>query len=74
MPENNSQAKWIKSLGYFSVTVSEIAALTGAGVGLGYLAVKKWNAPEWVILITSMAGLMLAMFRLHRMTRRDMEE
>jgi F0F1-type ATP synthase assembly protein I len=70
----DSDATWLKSLGYFSIIIGDIAACTGIGVGLGYLAMSRWGAPWWVLMFSSMAGLVLAFYRLYRMTMRDAAE
>ena len=67
----SGDSNWARSLGYFGIILGDIAGCTGAGVGLGYLAWKKWDAPWWVLLLTSMSGLCLAFYRLYRMTMRD---
>lgn len=64
---------WMRSLGYFSLIVGDLVGFTGAGIGIGYYAWTRWNAPWWVLLLTSLAGLSLAMYRLYKMTQRDME-
>jgi hypothetical protein len=64
---------WMRSLGYFSAIMGDLAGFTGAGVALGYFAWKKWNAPWWVILVTTMAGLSISMYRLYKMTQRDID-
>lgn len=66
-----SDAAWLRSLGYFSIIIGDIAACTGIGIGIGYLAMHRWGAPWWVLMISSMAGLVLAFYRLYRMTMRD---
>lgn len=72
-PKDSDDSNWMRSLGYFSIILGDIAGYTGAGVGLGYLAWKKWNAPWWVLLLSSMAGLALAFYRLYRLTVRDVD-
>jgi F0F1-type ATP synthase assembly protein I len=71
--DQSDQARWMRSLGYFSIIVGDLVGFSAAGIGLGYWLVKKWNAPWWVLLLTSMTGLCLSMFRLYRMTQRDVE-
>ena len=61
----------MRSLGYFSVIVGELVGFTGTGVAVGYFAWAKWGAPWWVLLLTSLAGLTLSMYRLYRMTQRE---
>ena len=69
--ENQSQrqkAQWVKSLGLLSVILVDLVGYTGAGVAIGYLAWKKAGAPWWVLLLTSSAGLGLAMYQMYRMS------
>ena len=67
--QNEQKAAWVKNLGLFSAIVGDMIGCTGAGVGLGYFAMKKWNAPWWVLFITTTAGLVLAMVRLYRISQ-----
>jgi hypothetical protein len=69
--EKDDASSWMRSLGYFSIIVGDIAGYTGAGVGIGYLAWKKWGAPWWVLLLTSVTGLTLAFYRLYRLILKD---
>jgi RsiW-degrading membrane proteinase PrsW (M82 family) len=65
------RAQWLRSLGYLSIILGDIVGFTGVGVGIGYYTWKKWNAPWWVLLLTSMGGLTLSFYRLYKMTQRD---
>ena len=62
----------LKKLGLFAVIVSDLIGYTGAGVGLGYLAWSKWNAPFWVMIVTSMAGLSLAFYRIYQISQKEL--
>jgi hypothetical protein len=62
---------WVKGLGLFSVIVGDLLGFTGAGVGIGYWAWKKWGAPWWVLLLTTTAGLALAMWQMYRVSQRE---
>jgi hypothetical protein len=62
---------WVKGLGLFSVIVGDLLGFTGAGVGIGYWAWKKWGAPWWVLLLTTTAGLGLAMWQMYRVSQRE---
>ena len=64
---------WMRSLGYFSLIIGDLVGFTGAGIALGYFAWKKWNAPWWVILLSSVSGLTLSMYRLYKVTQKDFE-
>lgn len=63
----------IKRWGLFSVVLGDLVGFTGAGFGLGYLAWTYWSAPSWVLLVTSIVGLILAFFRLYQHSQRDLE-
>jgi hypothetical protein len=73
MEDKKPQPSWVRQFGLFSVIVADLAGYTGAGIALGYLAWKKLGAPWWVLPLTSLIGLTLAMVKLHRMSRKDME-
>jgi F0F1-type ATP synthase assembly protein I len=64
MSEKDSKRNWLKSYALFSLVVADLIAYTGIGVGIGYWAYKSWNAPWWVPLLTSLAGLISAFYRL----------
>jgi F0F1-type ATP synthase assembly protein I len=71
MSKTDENETWVKSLGIFAVILGDLIGCTGAGVGIGYWAWKKWSAPWWVLLLTTMAGLTLAMWRLYRITQNE---
>lgn len=62
--------EWVRTLGIFSVIVTDLVGYTGAGVALGYFAWKKWGAPWWVVLGASLAGLALAMYRVYQVSQK----
>ena len=66
--ESETRAPWVKDLGLLGVIVGDMIGYSGAGVGLGWLAYRKWGAPWWVLLLTSLAGLVLAFYRIYQMT------
>lgn len=70
-PQREDSSAWIRGLGLLSVIVADLLGFTGAGVGLGYLAWKKVDFPWWTLLITSFAGLALAMYRLYSLSQRE---
>lgn len=61
----------MRSFGYFSLILGDLIGFTGAGIGIGYLAWKKWGAPWWVLLLASLGGLAISMIRLYKTTQRD---
>ena len=65
--------EWMRTLGYFSLIVSELLGFTGVGLPIGYFAWKKWNAPAWLALLTTMGGLVLSMYRVYRLTQKDFD-
>lgn len=72
MADQDSRPTWVKNLGLFSVIVADLLGYTGAGIGLGYLAMSKLGWPWWVLLITTSAGLTLAMYRLYQMSKKNL--
>lgn len=62
--------EWVRTLGIFSVIVTDLVGYTGAGVAVGYFAWKKWGAPWWVVLLSSLAGLALAMYRVYQVSQK----
>ncbi len=68
------RAKWIKSLGYFSIIIGDLVGFCGLGVALGYWLWKKWNAPIWTLPLTSSLGLGIAMYRLYKMMQKEVDE
>ncbi len=48
----------------------EVAGSSGAGVVLGYLAWKKLGWPQWVIFVTSAAGMAVAFYRVVQLAGR----
>jgi F0F1-type ATP synthase assembly protein I len=70
--QDPSRPPWARSLGLFSVIIADLVGYTGAGVGIGYLAWKKLGAPSWVLVVTSLAGLSLAMFRLYQRSSKEL--
>ncbi len=68
-PENNQN---LKKLGLFSVILGELIGFTGAGIGFGYFAWTKWGAPWWVLLISSLAGLAIAFYRIFQISQKEL--
>jgi hypothetical protein len=64
----------LKSIGLLGVITSEILVCTGLGGGLGYLAWARLGLPIWLIAVGGIAGLGLAMFRLYRVTQKDVQD
>jgi len=73
MKDENSQQRWLKSMGLFSQIVSNLVGTIGLGLGMGYFAWKKWNAPKWVPLLTSLIAFVVAIYRLIKLTEKDGE-
>ncbi len=64
---------WVRQLGLFGAIVSELLAVTLAGAGLGYLARKALGLGSWIYLMTIPAFFVLGMFRIYRMTRKEIQ-
>ncbi len=73
MGENGPERAWARKLGLLSVIVVDLVGYSGAGIALGYLATSQLGAPWWVILMTSLAGLSLAIYRLYVIAKRELE-
>lgn len=71
MSKADDTKAWVKGLGLLTVIVGDLIGFTGLGVGIGYWAWKKWSAPWWVLLLTTLSGLTLAMWRMYRMSQKD---
>lgn len=61
----------LRKFGLVSVIIGELFGYTAVGVGLGYVAWSKWHAPIWVLVLTSMASLGLAFYRLTQILRKE---
>jgi hypothetical protein len=59
-----------KKLGLFTVIVSELVGFSGAGIGIGYLAWTKLEAPVWVMILSSSAGLGIAFYRVYQISKK----
>jgi hypothetical protein len=70
VPKREGRPEWIK-LGLLSAITVDLLGFTGAGVGLGYWAWSRWGAPWWVLLVFSLAGLAMAMYRLYLLSKKD---
>ena len=73
-PNRGPNRDWVRNLGMFSVIISDLVGYTGIGVGIGYLAWKKWNAPWWVLLLSSLTGLALAMVRVYQVSQKASQD
>jgi hypothetical protein len=62
----------LRKLGLFTVIVGDLMGYTGAGIGIGYLAWTKWGAPWWVLLLTSVAGLVLAFYQVYQVSQKEL--
>jgi hypothetical protein len=74
MKNNGSEQQWLKTLGLFSQIVSDLVVTIGIGLGLGYLAWKKWNAPRWVPLLTGLVSIVVAFYRLIQLAEKRTDE
>jgi hypothetical protein len=74
MGEQDPRAVWARNIGLLSVITVDLVGYSGAGVAIGYLAWKKLGWPWWFLLLTSLAGLSLAMYRVYQFTLREEEK
>lgn len=65
---------WVKTLGLFSLIITDLIATTALGVGGGYLLTQYLGAPQWVLMLTSLIGLILAFYRLIRFTSAESKD
>lgn len=63
------EPKW-KLWGLVSVIVADLVGYSLGGLALGYLGWKYVNLPSWTVLVTAMAGLILAMRQIYRIYKR----
>ncbi|NBU20568.1 hypothetical protein EBS43_03995 [bacterium] len=69
----NKPGPKLKKLGLLTVIVGDLLGYTGAGVGLGYLAWQKLKLPWWVLLVSTLAGLFLAFFRIYEISKKELD-
>lgn len=74
MTQSDDTKAWVKSLGLFSAILADLIGFTGVGIGAGYWAWKKWNAPWWVILVTTLSGLTVAFWRMYLLSMKNEEK
>ena len=72
MTDKDSQRAWAKTLGLFAVIVADFVGYSGAGVLIGYLLWSKASFPWWILLVSSLAGLGMATYRLYQLSKKDM--
>lgn len=70
MEKKEPDSSIARTLGLFSVIVADLVGYTGAGVGLGYLVTTKWGFPWWTMLVTSITGLVLGMYRVYQLSKK----
>ena len=70
--ENQPGSK-LKKLGLLSLIVGDLLGYTVGGVGLGYLAWKKLNFPWWILLVTSLLGLVLAFLKIYQISKKELD-
>lgn len=70
--QTSSEERGLKKLGLLTIIVGDLMGFTGAGIGIGYLAWTKWGAPWWVLLVTSLAGLSIAFYRLYQISQKEL--
>jgi hypothetical protein len=59
----------VRSLGLFYVIVGVFAGYTIGGAGVGYLGTRYLGFPWWVMIVTSFAGLYLAIYRILQISK-----
>jgi hypothetical protein len=66
-PEGGSPI--LRDFALFGLIVADLMGYTGAGIALGWGLWKKLGAPSWVLLLTTGAGLVVAMVRVYQRSR-----
>ncbi len=72
IPKDSDRA-WVRQLGLFGWIVSELVASVCLGAGLGYLLRRYLGLGGWVLVIGTLLGFGLAMFRIYRVTRKELK-
>lgn len=70
MKNQDPDREWVRQFGLFGVIVADFVGLTVAGFGVGYLAWTKLGAPWWLMIITGLLGVGLAVYRLILLSKR----
>ncbi len=70
MADKNPRPDWVRDLGLFGVILVDVFGYSCGGLAVGYLAWKKLGFPWWVMILTAVTGLGLAMFRVVQTTRK----
>lgn len=76
MAENegpNESDNQLRKFGLFGLVVVNLVVYTAVGIGLGYLVYSKLHFPAWLMMITGMGGLVLAMMQIYRLFQKDMQ-
>jgi hypothetical protein len=61
----------LRRLGLFAIIIGDLVGCTGGGIALGYLAMTKWHAPWWVLLLSTSAGLSVAFYQLYKVSQKE---
>lgn len=70
--DNSKGGEGLKKLGLFAVIIGDLVGCTGAGIALGYFAWIKLQAPWWVLLLSTSAGLCLAFYQLYKISQKEL--
>ena len=67
--DSESGSPILRDFALFGLIVGDLLGYTGAGIGLGWWLWKKLGVPWWIFLVTTGAGLYLAMTRIYKRSR-----
>ncbi len=66
-----SLSKELRAIGLLTIIVSELVGWPIIGIGLGYLAYKKWDF-IWAIPLTALFGFILAFYRVFKTSQKEL--
>lgn len=68
---SDKRSSIIKKTGLIGTIIVDTVGYSGAGLAIGYFAWDRFGLPWWVLLISSVAGLGLAIYKLYRLSKKD---
>jgi len=67
--KNKASNEWYQAIGLISMISFELVITTGAGAALGYYLYKHYNAPQSLVLVTTLLGFTLGLFWVMRLLK-----
>lgn len=62
----------IGKFGLLTIILADLIGYPGIGLGLAYFAHSKWGAPLWLLMPTTLIGLVLAFYQIYRISKREL--